>query len=401
MALRSRWISLFRRQRHAVDSVHRARTAVWSSALMVVMVGCAQASTGLVAGDANSALTPARTAFGHPTSHNRLGYPATPPGKTSIPALVLSAGSTSPKGGSSPGPTPQPTETANPTSKPQPTPTPTPTPTPPPASAPHVLVLMEENKGYAAVLSGAPYIDSLAHAYLSSSAWYGIDHPSAPNYVAAVSGSIQNVVGDCAPPACGPYAATSLGGELTSAGVGWTAYMESMPSPCYTGATSGLYAEKHDPFVYFNDVLHDNCASHVLPYPGSSALVAALDGSHAPDFVWITPNLLDDMHDGSVAQGDAWASANLAPVLASSWFRNYNSTVIITMDEGNSASCCGQLGGGQIPMIVISSRAAGKGSVAITGDHYGMLRSIEEVYRLRLLGDAANPVNGDLSSYFG
>jgi phosphatidylinositol-3-phosphatase len=400
MALKSRSISLCRRQRRVVHSLRRARIAVWSSALMVVIVGCAQASTGLVAGDANGTLTPARTAFGHPTSHNRLGYPTTAPGKTAIPALVVSAGSTSPNGVS--GPTSRPT--ANPTSRHKPKPTPGPTPTPPPASAPHVLVLMEENKGYAAVLSGAPYIDSLAHAYLSSSAWYGIDHPSAPNYVGFVSGSIQNVVGDCTPPGCGPYAATSLGGQLTSAGVPWTAYMESMPSPCYAGAGSGLYAEKHDPFVYFNDVLHSNCASHVLPYPGSSALVAALDGSHAPDFVWITPNLLDDMHDGSVAQGDAWARANLAPVLASSWFRNYNSTVIITMDEGNSngsASCCGQLSGGQVPMIVISSRAAGKGSVATTGDHYGMLRSIEEVYRLRVLGDAANPVNGDLSSYFG
>jgi acid phosphatase len=267
-----------------------------------------------------------------------------------------------------------------------------------------VLVLMEENKGYTAVLSGAPYLDSLAHAYLSSSAWDGIDHPSAPNYVGFLSGSIQNVVGDCTPPKCGPYTTTSLGGQLTSAGIPWTAYMESMPAPCYTGASSGLYAEKHNPFVYFNDVLRNNCASHVVPYPGSSSLVSTLDGSNAPDFVWITPNLMDDMHDGTVAQGDAWARANIAPVLASSWFKDYNATVIVTMDEGDangSASCCGQLAGGPIPMIVISNRATGRGSVAITGDHYGTLRSIEEIYRLQLLGDAANPVNGDLSSYFG
>jgi hypothetical protein len=52
-------------------------------------------------------------------------------------------------------------------------------------------------------------------------------------------------------------------------------------------------------------------------------------------------------------------------------------------------------------MIVISNRAAGRGSVAITGDQYGMLRSIEEDYRLQLLGAAASPVNGDVSSYFG
>ena len=142
----------------------------------------------------------------------------------------------------------------------------------------------------------------------------------------------------------------------------------------------------------------------MLPYPGSSSLVARLDGPNAPDFVWITPNLLDDMHDGSVLQGDAWARANLGPVFASSWFKDYNSTVIVTMDEGDAdgtASCCGQPAGGPIPMIVVSNKAAGHGSVAITGDQFGTLRSIEEIYRLPLLGAAANAVNGDLSSYFG
>ncbi len=194
---------------------------------------------------------------------------------------------------------------------------------------------MEENKGYAAVLSGAPYLDGLARSYASSSAWFGIDHPSAPNYVGILSGSLQGVVGDCTPPSCGPYAAPSLGGQLSAAGIPWAAYMESMPSPCYSHATAGEYAEKHNPFLYFNDILHNNCAAHDLPYPGAGALVSTLDGPNPPDFVWITPNQLNDMHDGSVAQGDNWARANLAPVLASSWFRDYNSTVIITMDEGD------------------------------------------------------------------
>ena len=215
-------------------------------------------------------------------------------------------------------------------------PTPTPTPTPPPSSAPHVLIVLEENKGYAAVMSGAPYLDGLAKSYLNSSSWFGVDHPSAPNYVALLSGSTQTVVGDCTPPNCGPYNVTSLPGQLAAAGIPWTAYMESMPTPCYAGSTFGLYAEKHDPFMYFDDVLKNNCASHVLPYPGSSSLVARLDGPNAPDFVWITPNLLDDMHDGSVLQGDAWARANLGPVFASSWFKDYNSTVIVTMDEGDA-----------------------------------------------------------------
>ncbi len=273
----------------------------------------------------------------------------------------------------------------------------------PPSSPPHVLVLVEENKD-ASVLSSAQYIDGLASTYASSSAWYGVDHPSAPNYVALLSGSTQSVVGDCTPPSCGPYSATSLPGQLTQAGIPWAAYMESMPSPCYTRPGAGEYAEKHDPFMYFDDVIHDGCAGDVLPYPGVADLVSTLDGPDPPDFVWITPNLLHDMHDGSVAEGDAWARANIGPVLTSSWFTDYDSTVIITMDEGNqdaSASCCGQPPGGPIPMVIVSSVSVGVGTVAITGDQYGTLRSIEQEYGLPLLGAAANPRNGDLTSLFG
>jgi acid phosphatase len=270
------------------------------------------------------------------------------------------------------------------------------------SGAPHVLVLMEENKN-AGLLSGAPFLDGLGTAYASSSRWFGIDHPSAPNYVGLLSGSTQSVVGDCTPPSCGPYSSPSLGGQLTAARIPWVAYMESMPSPCSNKPTAGAYAEKHNPFVYFNDVLRNGCAAHVLPYPGVAGLLAALNGPNAPDFVWITPNLLDDMHDGSVAKGDAWARANLAPVLASRWFTNYDSTVIVTMDEGDSnagASCCGQPAGGPIPLIVVSSASAGTGSVPITGDQYGTLRSIEQEFGLRLLGDALNPVNGGYLSLF-
>jgi phosphatidylinositol-3-phosphatase len=273
----------------------------------------------------------------------------------------------------------------------------------PASGPPHVLVLVEENKD-ASLLSSAHYIDGLASTYASSSAWYGVDHPSAPNYVALVSGSTQSVVGDCTPPSCGPYPATSLGGQLTQAGIPWAAYMESMPSPCYNRTGAGEYAEKHDPFMYFDDVIHNGCDEHVLPYPGVTDLVSTLDSPGAPDFVWITPNLLHDMHDGSVAQGDAWARANIGPILTSSWFTNYDSTVIITMDEGNqdaSASCCGQPPGGPIPMVIVSSVSAGIGTVTITGDQYGTLRSIEEEYGLPLLAAAANSRNGNLASLFG
>jgi acid phosphatase len=266
------------------------------------------------------------------------------------------------------------------------------------------MVIIEENKGYAATLGSCgsdPYLCSLAATYASDTAWYGVSHPSEPNYVALASGGIQRCTSDSACPA-NSLTMTDLGGQLTSARIPWVGYMESMPSPCYTGGSAGGYALKHNPFGFFKDNYVGTC--HILPYPGASGLVSVLGAARPPDFVWISPNQTNDMHSGSVQQGDAWLRANLGPVLASRWFTAGNSTVIVTMDENDAQStgtCCSVSPGGQVPMVVISSDSKGKGSFALTGDHYGTLRSIEEVFGLRLLGAAGTSVSGDLSALFG
>ncbi len=269
-------------------------------------------------------------------------------------------------------------------------------------ATPHVMVVLLENKGYAATLGSCgagspdPYFCSLASAYTSLTSWHALSHPSLPNYLALVSGSTQGCTSDTCK---GPYTGPELGGQLTAAAIPipWAAYMETMPSACYTQGSSGAYVRRHDPFLYFNDVLNNGCANDVLPYPGSSAIAPALTAPGAPDFVWITPDLNDDMHKGTIQQGDAWLQANIAPVLSSPWFTAGNATVIITMDEGLSSDTTNQ-----VPTVIISSNAQGKGNVsAPSGNHYGLLRSIEEAFGLPYLGAAADPTNADISGLFG
>jgi len=294
--------------------------------------------------------------------------------------------------------TPAPTLLPSPTPArvtPHPTPRPTGAPTPkhaPPSGAQHVLVIMEENKGYAATLgkcSADPYFCSLASKYASFTNSHGVSHPSEPNYVAFDSGGINGCTtdGSCA---ANSLSQTDLGGQLTAADVPWVDWQESMPSACFTGGSSGGYALKHNAFQMFKD---NQATCHSLPYPGSSAAVSALDGASAPDFAWISPNLTDDMHDGTVQQGDAWLKANLSPILASSWFLDYKSTVIVTMDEGDAG------GANQIPTVVISSHAAGVGGVGTSINHYAVLRAIEGVYGLGYLGNAASAPG--ISNFFG
>ncbi len=262
-------------------------------------------------------------------------------------------------------------------------------------SRPHVLLVMLENKGYAATLgscSADPYLCSLAAQYMSATAWEGIGHPSLPNYLAITSGSTQG----CSSDGCGTgINASHLGTQLAAAGVPWDAYMESMPYACYGGAMSGEYTRVHNPFVYYTGA---SSPCHDDPYPGSAGLLATLGSRTPPDFVWISPNLGDDMHNGSVQQGDAWLRGNLAPILASPWFIRGDATVIVTMDENDPQSTPM---GGQVPMVVISSKARGRGAVAIRGNLYGTLRSIEEAFGLSLLGAAQSLANGDVAGYFG
>ena len=55
----------------------------------------------------------------------------------------------------------------------------------------HVFVIMLENHSQSSVIDdvNAPYITQLAHSNAMAAQYYGVTHPSEPNYVAAISGS--------------------------------------------------------------------------------------------------------------------------------------------------------------------------------------------------------------------
>jgi hypothetical protein len=289
---------------------------------------------------------------------------------------------------------PTPTPTATPVSLSR-RPTARPTSAPPqnnprPPSRPRVLIVMLENKGYAATLgtcSADRYLCSLASQYASVIGWNGVGHPSLPNYLAITSGSTQGCSSDSC--ARGRYH-TDLMAQLNAAGVPWTMYAESMPTPCEIN-DSGNYVVHHNPAPYYTDAA---CPARDLPYPGAARLVTTLDGAASPDFVWITPNNVDNMHSGTVQAGDAWLRANLPGVLTSSWFTSGNATVIVTMDEND-------IDGSGVPMVVISTNSRGVGAVTMHGNHYGTLRAIEEAFHLALLGGARSPNYGDIIRYFG
>jgi phosphatidylinositol-3-phosphatase len=269
------------------------------------------------------------------------------------------------------------------------------TPSPVQTPAPHVMLIVEENRSESAVIGapGAPYINALAKRYGLATASYGQSHPSLPNYLELLSGSTWGVTDDGTGYS---FTGTTLADQLQRRGIRWRAYMESMPGPCYRGAGINGYAKKHDPFLYFSNIVGSaSSCGNVVPYV---QLHSDLSSGAPPDFMWVTPNLCDDGHDCSTATMDGWLAANLPAVLASAWFAE-DGVVIITWDEGSDgAGCCAGAHGGRIATVVVSSRRYGPATSTTPVDHAGTLRTIEELYGLPFLRDAGCTCSGDLMS---
>jgi phosphatidylinositol-3-phosphatase len=248
----------------------------------------------------------------------------------------------------------------------------------------HVVVIVFENEEEAAVLGSgkAPTFDAMARRYARLTRYYGVTHPSLPNYLALISGSTQGIKSDCT--SC-LVSGSNLADTLERAGKTWKAYAEGLPRPGYTGASSGRYAKKHMPFLYFRDVVRSGKQrARIVPL---QQLRADLARNALPDFALVVPDLCHSMHDCSVQTGDAWLRATLTPLLALP-----DSVVFVVFDEGSSDA----RGGGHVAALALGTAVRRSSTFTAVTDHYGLLRTIEGAWQLPLLGRSgpATPITG-------
>jgi phosphatidylinositol-3-phosphatase len=272
-------------------------------------------------------------------------------------------------------------------------------PSPPPSASPaatstpanltfsHVYVIVMENKGYDNIVgnSNAPYINSLIADYGLATNYNGVAHPSEPNYLALFSGSTQGVADD----ANHDFSGQNLADQLEARDKTWQVFAQNVPLDCFTGATAtggedgaGTYARKHEPAISFTDI------STSPPRCRNITDFTHFDPATA-DFEFIAPNLCNDMHDCSVATGDAFLR-NFVPAILSSPAWQQGGVLFITWDEGE-----GLFSSNQVATLVIS-RAVPKGFQSdVAHDHYSLLRTIEDAWGLGCLNKtcAANNLN--------
>jgi acid phosphatase len=230
-----------------------------------------------------------------------------------------------------------------------------------------------ENKAAGTIIGSpsAPYINSLARQGALFTGSYAVAHPSQPNYLALFSGSTQGVTGDGCPVT---LAQPNLATELTAAGLTFSGYSESMPAAGYTGCTAGPYARKHNPWADFPNVP----AAENLPFtafPTGPAAYGAL-----PTVSFVVPDLDHDMHDGTVAQGDAWLRSNLDSYVQ--WAKSHDSELLLTWDEDDNNAA------NQIPTMLVGAGVQ-PGTYPERITHYNVLRTLEAFYGLPPLGESA------------
>lgn len=326
-----------------------------------------------------------------------------------------------------------------------------------PAAAPleHVFVIVLENHPRRGVIGdpNTPRITALARTYGEATSYYGVTHPSEPNYLALIAGRTFGVNDD---DPSHRFHAQNLVDQLETAGHSWAAYEESMPSAGYLGdswpsAATPLYASKHNPFVHFQDIRSDPARLvRIKPY---DALARDLNGPQRsiPDFVTIVPNQCHDMHGGVLTRvaadgsdgtpcpygmanddaadsalkrkADAFVHRAVRTIMSSKAWRG-TSAIFVVADESDAngdpetggwtdtSGCCdspivpagdptvstswpgGTYGGGLSPAVVIA-RLGPRNSVSSTPyNHYSLLATIERSWHLGYLGHAGDVAGG-------
>ncbi len=240
----------------------------------------------------------------------------------------------------------------------------------------HIVICIMENRGYSQIIgtSQAPFINSLTAdskgALFTNS--HGLTHPSQPNYLMLYSGSNQGIVDD-ATPSTFPFVAPNLGALLINAGFKFIGYSESMPSVGYNGTVSGSYYRKHNPWANWQTAVTNGYPITVnQPF---TAYPTNYDSLPAVSFV--VPNIINDMHDGTITQGDTWLQNNLGPYIT--WCKTHNSLFILTWDEDNGTTP------NQIPTIFVGEKVLHANYNQYIS-HYSMLRTIEDMYGLGYAG---------------
>lgn len=295
----------------------------------------------------------------------------------------------------------------------------------------HVVIVIMENHSYdqivgaadapnitALAAEGANFVNAPVDPLGTTSGSHSLRHPSQPNYLELFSGDHQGVLQDGHPGTASeplasspPFNTPNLAASLIAGGLTFVSYSQNLPSVGFDGdsyttnAALTQYERKHNPVANWQAA--DAPANHHVPlavnqpftaFPTNAAGYAAL-----PTVSIVVPDQQNDMHDGSIAQGDGWLKANILDGYYQ-WAKAHNSLLILTFDEDGDNTVSNQ-----IPTIFAGPMVKPgnyfesninppdarppDGLITPTGtamNHYNVLRTLEDMYGLAPIGGSVN-----------
>ncbi len=278
----------------------------------------------------------------------------------------------------------------------------------------HVFIIMMENTGFDSLLNNpnAPWINQAVQKYGVAGNYYGVTHPSQPNYVAATAGTNAGVPDDNDV----TVDEQNIVDQLESHGKTWKGYMQSYAlctTPLDHACGNQLYERKHNPFVSFKDV-QDNPA-RLANLVDLSQLGTDLKNNTVPDYAWISPDQCHDMHGRGapasdpcsfdneqelIAAGDTFLSDTVGAIMESNAWTG-NSVIFITWDEsdftgsgpfgfGDTRGCCNANPGGGHVLTLVITRDQGARASFTQYNHYSMLATIEAGWKLGCLANTCD-----------
>jgi phosphatidylinositol-3-phosphatase len=256
----------------------------------------------------------------------------------------------------------------------------------------HIIVVVMENLSYNQA-TGTPGYQTLAHRWAAATDAYATSHPSLPNYLDLTSGSTFGIQSDCT--SC-YVSSNNIGAQFSARHLTWGDYSEGVPRRCYLGANDGLYAGKHNPFRYYDDIRASySMCNHLAPL--STFTSDLRRAGKLPRFSFVTPNLCHDGHDCSPSEAFSWLQGFVGSVTASSAWK-HNGLLIVTWDEGSDSDTSQVLpsgkvlsggGGGHMATFFIAPHVPRGAVITQPVSHEMLLASIEANFGLALLNGAA------------
>ena len=269
----------------------------------------------------------------------------------------------------------------------------------------HVWMVTEENHSYETVIgnSSMPYYNSLAAKYGLATQYYAEEHSSLPALMWLVAG--QPVTPNNNTTSC--YPSDNIARHLIAAGLKWRSYQEDLPYPGFTGLSSASYVRRHNPIIDFTDTCAAAQAKNSVPF---TQLAADIANHSTPNYAYITPNLNNDAHNGTLPEADAWLSKHVPAILALPEFQPGGDGILFVVwdeaDLGGNGSidnrCTSNITngcGGRLATLVIGPQVKHGYKSYVRYDHANLLRTICDAMGFSSCPGAAG-VSNPMSDFF-